>query len=458
MSYIPFTDEQKLEANSVDLAEFLRGRGEALKRQGREYLWLSHPGVTVSGNRWYSNYDHEGGYPVKFLQKFFNVDYVEAMTELLGGHLPLTPVEFRHEKKQTQKQFCLPQAHTDMRRVYAYLMKQRCIDREIVTHFAKSKALYEDARHNAVFVGFDETGAARSAHKKGTLSDVSYRRDVAGSADQYGFGHVGNSQRLYVFEAPIDLLSYLTLYPDTEWEHSYTALGGVSEHAMLQALEQSPGIKEVYLCLDHDPAGIEACGRLADILREKGYGKVYRVMPELKDWNEMLKAQNGMEAIPGAKHPKIEAMRELCRSLAAEQPDTTRPYKKLFDLCGQYLERHNPALLYPASKAALFCIGDQLQKAGKPATAQKIAARLFHSYQPYRDHGGQRARDGEIAACLARLKQEMSPTGIYTAQQRASLAQSFMTLAQSCLTAHLYHGLQMEQAQTQKQESQQIAM
>ena len=37
MLYIPFTDEQKQLANSVDLEQFLRMRGEKLERVGREH-------------------------------------------------------------------------------------------------------------------------------------------------------------------------------------------------------------------------------------------------------------------------------------------------------------------------------------------------------------------------------------------------------------------------------------
>ena len=36
MPYIHFTEEQKRQANAVDLAEFLRFKGEHLTRSGRE--------------------------------------------------------------------------------------------------------------------------------------------------------------------------------------------------------------------------------------------------------------------------------------------------------------------------------------------------------------------------------------------------------------------------------------
>ena len=75
------------------------------------------------------------------------------------------------QKKQERKQpFALPNPHSDMRRVYAYLVKTRLIDREVVSYFAKAKLLYESCEkskdgmkeyHNAVFVGYDENGVPR---------------------------------------------------------------------------------------------------------------------------------------------------------------------------------------------------------------------------------------------------------------------------------------------------------
>ena len=51
MPYIPFTEEQKVMANSVDLAEFLRMRGEKLERVGREHKLV----LSISLDTFYSN-------------------------------------------------------------------------------------------------------------------------------------------------------------------------------------------------------------------------------------------------------------------------------------------------------------------------------------------------------------------------------------------------------------------
>ena len=55
-SYVSFSEEQKLRASSVDLADFLRRQGEKLVRSGRDKRLASDHSITVRGNEWY---DHE---------------------------------------------------------------------------------------------------------------------------------------------------------------------------------------------------------------------------------------------------------------------------------------------------------------------------------------------------------------------------------------------------------------
>lgn len=156
------------------------------------------------------------------------------MELLLGDGLGTRYPTVAPKPEEPPKPFALPPAHTDMRRVYAYLMKQRHISREVVTHFARAGLLYEDTQyHNCVFVGMDEQGVPRHAHKRSTNSQgKSFKANVEGSRPQYSFHHVGRDSVLYVLEAPIDMLSFLTLYPDRWQEHSYVALCGTGGQAM----------------------------------------------------------------------------------------------------------------------------------------------------------------------------------------------------------------------------------
>ena len=134
-----------------------------------------------------------------------------------------------------------------------------------------------------------EDGAARHAHKRGLYSfGEGFKRNVAGCDSRYSFHCCGTSGQLYAFEAPIDLLSFITLHPDGWQKHSYVALCGVSENALLWMLEQNPFLRQITLCLDNDKAGIEASQRITESLREKGYSQADILLPSQKDWNMEL--------------------------------------------------------------------------------------------------------------------------------------------------------------------------
>ena len=97
----------------------------------------------------------------------------------------------------------------------------------------------------------------------------------------------GTDKSLYVFEAPIDLLSHITLYPYGWQEHSYVACCGTSIQPVLERLRQNPKLDTVYLCLDNDDAGNDACDRMTDTLEDMGL-EVERLCPVRKDWNDDL--------------------------------------------------------------------------------------------------------------------------------------------------------------------------
>lgn len=100
------------------------------------------------------------------------------------------------------------------------------------------------------------------------------------------FDYVGTDRSLYVFEAPIDMLSFITLYPENWQRHSYVACCGTSIQPVLQMLEQVPQLDTVLLCLDNDEAGHQASRRMQNQL-EVRYS-VERLIPENKDWNDDL--------------------------------------------------------------------------------------------------------------------------------------------------------------------------
>lgn len=100
----------------------------------------------------------------------------------------------------------------------------------------------------------------------------------------------------------------------SQWkQHSYQSLDGVSEHAMVHLLRKNSHLKKIVLCLDHDPAGVEASYRLKEILNGMGYEMVTRLASNYKDWNEDLESLAGMESIPTIEHPKLQMCQRFIR-------------------------------------------------------------------------------------------------------------------------------------------------
>ena len=285
--YIHFTEQQKTQARQTDIAELLRSQGETLKRSGSESEWMDGgQKVTIRGNLWYHQYEQVGGDAVDFVRRFYNKSYPEAMEYLLGGSGGTLAVSPSVQKEE--KPFVLPPKNDNMRRVFAYLLNRRGIDREVLYAFVHKGMIYESADyHNAVFVGFDSNGNPKHAHKRGTGSESSYKGNVSGSQPEYSFHWSGQSDTLYLFEAPIDMLSFISMQKEGWRQHSYAASCSVSDRVLFQTLKDNPNIRQVVLCLDSDEPGQTAAKRIADKLFVQGTASEILV-PVHKDWNEDL--------------------------------------------------------------------------------------------------------------------------------------------------------------------------
>jgi len=298
MPYIPFTDLQLQQAKHSDLAAFLESRGEKLKRSGSEQEWTGRH-VTIRGHQFFDHYEGQGGTAIDFVKKYFDASFQEAVQMLLGQNIIAAPIEPR---QCIRPEFKLPERNENMRRMYAYLLKQRHIDRAVLDHFAHKRLIYESADyHNVVFVGTDSEGNPRHAHKRSTASQSGWRQNQAGSEAAFAFHYIGSSNRVYVFEAPIDMLSFISLYQKDWQQHSYVALCGVSSESIMHQLATNENLRDVVLCLDNDDAGHTATERLTKALNDKGYD-ISTLFPDEKDWNDTLINTNRMEVPQPCHH------------------------------------------------------------------------------------------------------------------------------------------------------------
>ena len=310
-----YTQEQIDRANQADLVSFLQSQGEQLTRAGQEYRWKRHDSLTIRGNKWYRHSQSKGGAPIDFVMEFFGKSFTEAV-EMLTGEKGAAPPPDRPSPAPLSD-FRLPPRSTDNRIARNYLTVARHIDEDVSGFFFSTGDIYEEAaHHNAIFVGRDEDGVPRYAHQRGTAGN--FRLDVKGSDKAFNFCYRGEGERLFVFEAPIDLLSFLCLFKKDWQKQSYLALGGVGDKALMRFLSDRPNIKTVYLCLDSDKAGNDACSRLVELMPE-GL-TVHRLIPLFKDWNEVQTRRNEItdgkylrEAVYGLKEPPQEETVEIIR-------------------------------------------------------------------------------------------------------------------------------------------------
>lgn len=440
--YVHFTEDELIRANETDLVSFLQIRGERLQRVGHEYKWIyhdrsgEHDSITLRGSTWYDHKNQIGGKAIKFMQEHFDLDFADAVKELLGGNFDnnLSPhIKSVPRPIEEPKEFKMPDANKDMHRVFAYLIKQRFIDGDVVSHFAHEKKLYEDTEYyNAVFVGFDENGIPRQAHKRSTTSfGNSFRQTVDGSDTHYSFNHIGISEKLFVFEAPIDMLSFITLNKANWQVNSYVALNGVAEHAMLQILKSNSYLQEVVLCVDNDEGGIEATDRLKDILRENGYKNVSSRFSTNKDWNEDLIELNGGKPKPAVEHKRKGLYLQTVCEIKYLNCDLDRTASRIWASYKnnefQRLAEHSLsacALLFKRANQIGFSEQDCFQL---------LKTNLSNRYKPYTDKGKLGSKQDDLNKSIQVVMADLNNKFARTAEQMKSTSEKLYQLADCTL-------------------------
>ena len=439
MRFIPFTEEEKIAANTTDLVQFLQMRGERLERAGREYKLIyqdgagKHDSIMIHGSTWFDHKNQVGGGAIKFMQHYYGMDFVTAVQELLGTSISKCPqrsIDVSSPKRE-KKAFELPEPNKDMHRVFAYLIKQRFIDPDVIAHFAKVKTLYEDKEHhNAVFVGLDENGVPKQASKRSTSTyGKTFRITIEGSDTEYSFAHFGESNKLFVFEAPIDMLSFITLHKQVWEKHSYIAMNGVYESAVLKALETHKNLDRIYLCTDNDEGGIDAAYRLKDILNESGYKDIYRVTPEHKDFNEDLKAKHGAEFIRAEPYKRMNAVMQTADDLNFYRCVPERLLSRLHATAKN--EQYEYLAEYALAGSAFFASEHRGEEAER-TMFEKLRSKLKTGYKPYTDKGFRHNRMADLDRCFNDVSRNYCQRA-RTREQEINTAEKLFRLAESAV-------------------------
>ena len=197
------------------------------------------------------------------------------------------------KQAEERKPFVLPEPAGDNSYLISYLNQERGISRVVIDLFLKDGLIYESRHyHNVVFKGNDKNGVTRFASMRGVFDKQGkpFKCDVTGNDKNYGFNVVNeNSTELVVFEAAIDLMSYVDIF--TDYESNKLALGMLADAPLETFLREHPQITSIRFCLDRDEPGRKAAAELMRKYYELGY-EVEDCPPPAgyKDYNEWLVA------------------------------------------------------------------------------------------------------------------------------------------------------------------------
>ena len=315
-------------ARELDLLTYLQTYEphELVRISSAVYSTRSHDSLKISNGKWYQWSTGIGGVSaLDYLVKVQGMDFVSAVLRVLECTRYATPTKTYTPKRAKPTEFVMPAPHENNDRVAAYLTG-RGLSEDLLNMYFNMGLVYEDRRHNCVFVGFDKDNVPRYAMLRSSDPSSTFLREVEGSDKRYSFSapHSG-SKTLFVFESAIDCLSFIELQrmenplrkPD-----NYLSLSGVyrprnGEAADLPAalneyLLRNGGIRHIALCLDNDDAGVKAAMAICAAMPDKYTAEL--LPPQSgKDYNEQLMMRKHIKTpirTRGAQSARYHTMEE----------------------------------------------------------------------------------------------------------------------------------------------------
>lgn len=435
-------------ANKVNMIDLLKLLNEPLLKRGKEFRWQKHDSISFSQNKWYQHSRDDGGLPVKFLTTFFDFNQASAIDFILS-HFDLDPVETNATRLDTT--LVVPTPDYTNQTVLTYLTIFRLIDKHVLSQFMDSGLIYQDRKYkNCVFVGKDKSGRIRHVHKRSTnLTESTYKGNILGSDAAYSFSWIGSSSNLFVFEAPIDMLSYITLNPQDWQQHSYVALCGLADEAIHRIMHDFSFINKIVLCLDNDIPGQETNIKIQQSLQQSPNISVRIEIPKFKDFNEDLKHQYELPALEGFMTP-YQNQRSLLEQeliqLSKGQKD--KQFKDLVDSLSQFFYTYDTSSLKQSDKPLLalqqstlyaLLLARQQYRHFEQSYSLEDMLKLLHKEYPNPFISFDSSIDFKpFIQDIASIKDVLTTNIYFTQEDKQHLINTYMSLANRCLVTHVF--------------------
>lgn len=313
-----YTKDEIETLKNIDIVEYITKENFNFKKQKNAYRLLDFDGGlyvfeknnnTTSGFYWHK-YNQKGNI-IDFCKLIYNEDYINALNRLSDFKQNVKSLNTKEYTQTTtvkslntsnNKTFNLPERDKTLKQAYTYLLNTRGINKSLIDYCINQGIIRQFKEKNWTYVGFigkDKDNQAKYLMLRSTLSNVSFKKEIEGSDKRYSFKVFNNTcvncndVNIYIFESPIDLLSYMSLNPQKKLENNvFLSMGGISDIALKQFLEDyKPNVHQINICFDNDEDKQVNTGQDNALKIKELYQNKYKVnilKPLYKDYNEQL--------------------------------------------------------------------------------------------------------------------------------------------------------------------------
>lgn len=165
---IYYTDKELQAAlQNNNALEYALSRGYSLIKYNSEYHLKEHDSMVFKRDgRWYWNSRNLHGHAIDFIRSYENRSYKEAVCILAGTidrSAPVGPPKNLPAMTSEEKaEFILPERSHSYKNLFAYLIKERGIDPDLVKDQVEKRKIYQGITYSKLMIiGYSKDGAAR---------------------------------------------------------------------------------------------------------------------------------------------------------------------------------------------------------------------------------------------------------------------------------------------------------
>lgn len=257
-----YNKDEIQQAAAMDIVSVVESFGIQLKKTGKAYSHGENHKLRVypDSNSYYDFSTGVGGDPINFVKRQLDTTFANAMNYLLEGEY--TQTDFIEQPKE-DFHYYFPR-NSDTRVGKEYLINERKLD-PILVNFLFEKDRIRMDKMNQIIFPWQKDNVIVGATVQGTSYDPEkyakgrFKGIAKNSESNFSYNiSIGKPNKMYVFESPIDLLSYWSMNKDLR-NVSFVSTNGAKEAAVFKTLgylvTNNCQIKDIYVCSDNDRVG-----------------------------------------------------------------------------------------------------------------------------------------------------------------------------------------------------------